>query len=305
MPSSSVKALSKGQTVLLDLLHALKGRRSNLNFQKLLFLYCQDQGESTPYDFIPHQYGAFSYESYADRRRLIKREYIAEDENNWILTEKGLRAVSGNACHVESIRKLTQQWSRMTKDALIAETYRRFPYFATRSNVASKILRDDPATLERIEQARPKKGPLGLVTIGYEGRSLDVYLNLLYTNGVTVLCDVRRNALSRKYGFSKRTLESSCEKIGIQYQHLPQLGIASVERRDLLTRKDYDALFEKYRRTYLPRQQDALNIIRSWLAKGQRVALTCYERQPEQCHRHCVANALQKQAKTNFTLEHL
>ena len=305
MTSSRVQALSKGQTILLDLLHALKGRRSRLNFQKLLFLYCQDQRENVPYNFIPHQYGAFSYESYADCRRLMKRGYIAEDEKNWILTEKGQRAVSGNACHFESIRKFTKQWSSMTNDALIAETYRRFPYFATRSDVASRILRNDPDTLDRIEQARPKAGQLSLVTIGYEGRSLDLYLHLLYTNGVTVLCDVRRNALSRKYGFSKQTLGSSCQKIGIQYQHLPQLGIASAERRDLLTRKNRDALFEKYRRTCLPCQQDALHIIRSWLADGQCVALTCYERQPEQCHRHCVADALQKKAERNFNVKHL
>ena len=55
---------------------------------------------------------------------------------------------------------------------------------------------------------------------------MEAYLNLLSVDGVTVLCDVRRNPLSRKYGCSKRALESGCTAVGIRYAHLPQLGIA-------------------------------------------------------------------------------
>ena len=50
------------------------------------------------------------------------------------------------------------------------------------------------------------------------------YLNLLLTNSVTLLCDVRRNALSRRYGFSKSTRSKACEGVGIRYEHLPELG---------------------------------------------------------------------------------
>jgi uncharacterized protein (DUF488 family) len=42
----------------------------------------------------------------------------------------------------------------------------------------------------------------------------------------------------------------------------------------------------------LPQQGVALENIRAWVAAGERVALTCFERLPEQCHRHCVAEAL-------------
>lgn len=44
-------------------------------------------------------------------------------------------------------------------------------------------------------------------TIGYEGRTRDEYLALLVGAAVTLLVDVRRNPISRKKGFSKRTLE--------------------------------------------------------------------------------------------------
>ena len=36
----------------------------------------------------------------------------------------------------------------------------------------------------------------GLCTIGYEGRTLENYLNRLIRDGVTQLCDVRRNAFA-------------------------------------------------------------------------------------------------------------
>jgi uncharacterized protein (DUF488 family) len=124
---------------------------------------------------------------------------------------------------------------------------------------------------------------------------LEAYLNLLLNDGVTLLCDVRRNPLSRKCGFSKSPLKSACESVQLRYEHLPELGIASSERKILETQADYDALFAKYERESLPQQSESLKKIYDWIARdGQRVALTCYEAEPSQCHRHCVAEALGK-----------
>ena len=106
------------------------------------------------------------------------------------------------------------------------------------------------------------------------------------------MCDVRRNAFSRKYGFSKGTLSKACEGVGIRYEHLPELGIASEERRELKSQADYDALFAVYEQESLPQQSEPLAKIRDWVKEGERVALTCFEAQPHQCHRHCVAEAL-------------
>lgn len=133
-----------------------------------------------------------------------------------------------------------------------------------------------------------------MLTIGYEGKSLDAYLTQLAGAGVSLLCDVRANPFSRKRGFSKRALAEACAAAGIRYEHLPELGIPSAERRDIGTPEQRDALFARYTRDVLPRQGAALARIREWIEReGQRVALTCYELDARECHRSCVARALE------------
>jgi uncharacterized protein (DUF488 family) len=131
--------------------------------------------------------------------------------------------------------------------ALVAEVYRRFPYYALRSEIVDQVL-TDPSDRARVAAAGPTITGPGLLTIGYEGKCLEGCLNELIRAGVTLLCDVRRNPLSRKYRFSKSTLTKACEPFGIRYHHLPELGIASEQRRELKTRADYDALFAIYER---------------------------------------------------------
>ena len=142
-----------------------------------------------------------------------------------------------------------------------------------------------------------------LLTIGYEGRSLDEYLELLRTQGCTLLCDVRRNAFSHKRGFSKRALAEACAGAGIRYEHVPALGIASADRKGVETPADVAALFRRYRQDMLPAHGSEIAEIAAWLRSGQTVALTCFERDPAQCHRHLVAEAVV--AATGSTLQDL
>lgn len=293
------------QKRLLALLDSLSGEVGNLDFQKLLFLYCQEVEETPLYEFVPYKFGGFSFTSYADRRRLTEQGFLSDEERTWKLTPLGGTA----AIVAPSIRMKMDQFAkrhaRLRGDALVAETYRRFPYHAIHSEMAARVLMGDTAALQAIDEARPPAGSPGLCTIGYEGRSLEGYLNRLLLNSVTVLCDVRRNPLSRKYGFSKGTLSKSCESIGVRYEHLPELGIATEQRRGLDTQADYDALFAIYERDSLPKQHKALTKIRQWIENGERVALTCYESSPEQCHRHCVAEALEAEAGSRCAALHL
>jgi hypothetical protein len=296
--------LYERQKLILALVDALGGDIGGQDFQKLLLLYCLEEAEDPPYEFVPYRFGGFSFTSYADKRRLIEKGFLADESRAWKLTPAGKAAPVQ-----ESVRAMARRFSRryegLRGDTLVAETYRRYPYYAIRSEIAERALSCDAESLGAIQAARLQKGQPGLCTIGYEGRSLEGYLNLLIGDGVTLLCDVRRNPLSRKYGFSKSTLMNGAAGVGIRYEHMPELGIASEARRELRTQADYDALFDAYFRESLPRQVKALIQIMGWVEKGERVALTCYERLPEQCHRTSVAKALEERFGTTCTPIHL
>lgn len=297
--------LFERQKRLLALVDAAGDNLGKLDFQKLLFLYCGEVEEKPSYEFVPYQFGAFSFTSYDDRRRLVEKGLLENEERLWKLTAAGRRAAQIDPMIRMRMDRFARRYAELRGDKLVAETYKRDPYYAINSKIAERVLTGDAAALKAIEQARPTKQNAGLLTIGYEGRTLEAYLNRLLHAGVTLLCDVRRNAFSRKYGFSKRTLAIGCEHVGIRYEHLPTLGIDSVERRGLKSPSDYKKLFADYVQHMLPDMTSALDRIRGWVEEGQRVALTCFERVPHLCHRHCVADELARRWGTRLTPEHL
>lgn len=297
--------LFERQKNLLALLDALGGEVGGLDFQKLLFLYCREVEATPTYEFVPYRFGGFSFTSYADKRRLIDQGLLADEERAWKLTPTGKASAKVDGRVRMGMDRFARNHASLRGDALVAEAYRRHPFYAIRSEMADRVLAGDKLALLAIEAARPAATRPGLCTIGYEGSTLENYLNRLLRDGVTLLCDVRRNPLSRKYGFSKGTLSKTCEGVGIRYEHLPELGIASEERRELNTQADYDALFAVYERESLPKQTAALAKIRGWIEDGERVALTCFEKLPHQCHRHCVAEALEHGGKRRMVTVHL
>ncbi len=288
------------QKVLLALLEALGGEAALTDFQKLLFLFTRE--ETAPsYDFVPYKFGCFSFTSYADKRKLAERGLLADDEKNWRLARETEEADTDLQ---RRARGFVLRHPQRGRD-LVRLVYERHPQTAWRSEIADKVITDEKV-MARIQSAQPPQKKAGLVTIGYEGRSLETYLNSLLGDRVTMLCDVRRNPLSRKYGFSKGTLSLSCEHLDIGYMHLPELGIASDRRRELNTQADYDELFEDYVARDLPKQGRPVEQITQMIRDGGRVALTCYELQPQQCHRHCVAEAVEnRMKKEGLATQHL
>jgi uncharacterized protein (DUF488 family) len=63
-----------------------------------------------------------------------------------------------------------------------------------------------------------------LLTIGYEGCTIEAVLTTLRVANVGLLIDVRAVAASRKPGFSKRQLAARLDQAGIGYVHLQRLG---------------------------------------------------------------------------------
>jgi len=278
------------QRLLLFFLEQAGGTLGRLDLQKLLFLYIQQSG-TKHYAFVPYRFGCYSFLAADDLELLHKRDWITLSDKEiklngslrgqgWVVDNKERQAVR---------HWLSTQPKRGT--ALIRDVYRRHPWYAIQSEIKESILNHDE--LERVHQANGSeaKSERTLFTLGYEGIHFEEYINKLIRNNVRLLCDVRRNPLSRKFGFSQRSLANLLPKMGIQYQHLPELGIASENRKQLNSMRDYEALFAKYRET-LSDKTSGLNRVMDMLDQQKRIALTCFEKEPHCCHRHCVSDFL-------------
>jgi uncharacterized protein (DUF488 family) len=182
-------------------------------------------------------------------------------------------------------------------------TYVHFPYWAIKSVKAESILTGEE--LKRVNLCKPKMGETVLFTIGYEGISLEEYLNRLLKNGIKILVDVRNNPLSMKYGFSKSQLKRYCESLSIQYIHFPEMGIQSGQRQELNSQSDYDNLFVAYRKNNLSQTQATQNKILSLLKQHNRIALTCFEANIYQCHRKHLADAISKLPGFEYEIKHI
>lgn len=120
-----------------------------------------------------------------------------------------------------------------------------------------------------------------------------------------MLCDVRKNAYSQKFGFSKSQLAKACDGAGIRYEHIPNLGIVSEKRQDLKSQSDYNTLFDDYESTTLVGARNELNHLFMLLQNEKRIALTCFEHDPLQCHRSRIAKKLMSIPQCNYTLVNL
>jgi uncharacterized protein (DUF488 family) len=127
----------------------------------------------------------------------------------------------------------------------------------------------------------------------------------LLKNNVKLLVDVRRNALSRKYGFSKKTLSETVKKIGIEYAHIPELGIESEKRQELKTQADYERLFDGYEKQELKKNKEALKRLFSMFLSRKRIAITCFESDVCMCHRGRVVNALSQFPEWHYSIRHI
>jgi uncharacterized protein (DUF488 family) len=130
--------------------------------------------------------------------------------------------------------------------------------------------------------------PLELLTIGYEGCTIQDVLGALVAADVELLIDVRAMPRSRKPGFSKRQLAAGLDERGIPYVHLQGLGTPKAGRDAV--RAGHPEIMETIFREHMTsdRAQADLAQARS-LAREKRVCLLCFEQDPACCHRSIVA----------------
>lgn len=292
--------------ILLSLLENFDGQLNKTSLQKLLFIYTRWQ-EKKAFDFVPYKFGCYSFQANQDLKTLGKYGLVQEDTHEnapfWVKSTEDEFTPTLNAVDKAFMVKLKSAYGTSSREELIKYTYQNFPFYAIKSEIADKVLTKDE--LKKVEQQKRSFAETKLFSIGYEGKSLEHYLNQLIVNDVKLLCDVRKNSLSMKYGFSKSQLKHACENVGINYLHIPELGIVSEKRQALNSLKDYQILFKEYEKTVLIENKEYLLSINDLLKKYNRVALTCFEATECMCHRGRVVKALSNQPNWNIPIQHL
>ncbi|HJV50040.1 MAG TPA: DUF488 domain-containing protein [Noviherbaspirillum sp.] len=132
-----------------------------------------------------------------------------------------------------------------------------------------------------------------ICTIGHSTRPLDEFIDLLRTNDVVHVLDVRTVPRSRHNPqFGIETLPAALQAAGIGYTHLPGLGGLRHARADSPNGGWRNASFRGYA-DYMQTPQFAQEVDRvAALAAQERCALMCAEAVPWRCHRSLIADAL-------------
>jgi uncharacterized protein (DUF488 family) len=288
--------------ILLSLLQISGNQLDKISLQKLLFLFSRQQ-EVKSYHFVPYKFGCFSFQANADLHTMTKYNQVAPSLKYWQKTDDKNYLEELKPKDKTALLFIGKQYGGLTKDELVELTYRQYPYYAINSCIAKNILTTEE--LKEIESQRSNQSSETLFTIGYEGISLEQYLNKLIINGVKVLCDVRKNPLSMKYGFSKNQLKNACEGVGINYVHIPEVGIESDQRQQLNSQADYDQLFNNYKSQTLTKADISKKEIIRLLKTQKRIALTCFEANIHQCHRKHLAESITEREEFTCELKHI
>jgi uncharacterized protein (DUF488 family) len=130
-----------------------------------------------------------------------------------------------------------------------------------------------------------------IFTIGYEATTMAEFLAALKAAGVERVIDVRALPLSRRPGFSKTPLRNALDEVGIDYVHLKALGTPADGRAAARAGKHSDLERIYAAQLGLPEAMVQAEQMRE-LAAERPSALLCYEREPAQCHRSLLLDAV-------------
>ncbi len=265
------------QKIILRLIERAGGKVARLNLVKWAFLFGQEyqrEYSETYYQFLPYLHGPFSFTLYHEVDGLLREGILVAPTERTL--ELGTESNAADFLLSREIeRDIVEFWSRYgsySTERLLNTTYRQYPWYTLKSENPQK------------RNAVLPNAQCAVYTVGYEGMQIDGFLDRLLRAGIRQLIDVRNNPVSRRYGFHKQTLSRICERMDLRYQHIPELGIASEWRNNLVQSSDYARLFDRYEKEVLPAQSRRI----SEVAKSTSAiptALVCQEADPSYCHR--------------------
>ncbi len=130
-----------------------------------------------------------------------------------------------------------------------------------------------------------------IFTIGYEGRTGEELIAGLRDAGVRYLADIRQKPVSRKPDFRAGALCALCEDARIEYGAWPELG-STEDQRDRLNDTGDLGHFHRVFRRHAERNMIAAIERLARIARTKPVALLCYERAHDECHRSVIADLI-------------
>jgi uncharacterized protein (DUF488 family) len=279
-----MRNLTHKQRVLLKVVERLaeKGDSSRFMLVKTLFLLAIEENMGRLikfYNFYPYKFGPFSNVCYTDLSILEREGYLLENEKHLALTIKGEEAIKRTNLPLSI--KIKRVVNKFNSDSEIREyVYKNYTDYTIKSEI--------------IPHPKTENNSTGIFTIGYEGRDIDSFLNILIKKEINLLIDVRKNPFSMNFSFTKDKLRNYLDKTGIEYLHIPELGIDGELRENLFTIKDYQNLFKHYEATTLVQQHEqVVRIIKT--SEKHRVALMCFEANKNMCHRGIIAKYIENQ----------
>lgn len=130
-------------------------------------------------------------------------------------------------------------------------------------------------------------------TIGHSTRDFHSFIDILIKNRIEVIVDVRKIPKSRFTHFNAEYLKEELKKLGIEYNHFPNLGGF---RKKILKNSPNTAIksqgFRNYADFMLTEEfKEEIQKIME-LAKRKIIALMCAERFFWKCHRKFLADYL-------------
>ncbi len=292
------------QKALLNYISISGEIKSKTLLVKTFFLLCEEELKPrvcSLYDFFPYKYGPFSFSLMKlDLQKLIKEGIISDLPYRVIDKKRADKIIDGlDDAMSSALERIHSTYGKMSVTKIKDYVYARYPYFAIHNeNNPEAYLPHDPANSPLLQEAR-------IFTLGYEGRSLDGFLNTLIANNVKALVDIRNNPVSMKYGFSGRLLKHYVEETGIKYISIPELGIESRHRKNLDNQEDYINLFKTYENEILPQRNDKMVLLKNLIMQEKRIALMCFEKDARMCHRGIASRYLQSYCGNKYGLSHL
>lgn len=276
------------------LFHLVKelGNPSNVVIQKSMFLLTNSIcTKDKLYDFFPDKRGCYSLRLRSDYHYLADSGYLEEDYENKTYRASNLDEYT---CKItfyidkeiaSEIQNIASFVNNHTEKELLEKAYNRDPFYAIRSDIVDS-LNLDKSFHESLKEEKDyvANSEKALYTIGYEGRSIDGFLNELIKRNIKTLFDVRKNAYSMQFEFSAQPLRQALDEAGINYVHCPEVGIATDKRQELLPSGRQVELFDWYKANILPKSRAFVDKAFSQFENGN-IAFMCYEKNPLDCHR--------------------